>query len=181
MLRSPRFVLPLTLLAVFSLTVSIAGCSPEDTEDRDRKVQDNHPHQVADATTYRFVGYSTITVDGAGNDGVKGSRGIAGMYSACRSAAGFGPKSRMCTSQEYASSPNAKSPSRDAWVQPVAGFRAPKYFSGSQAGVACRATSSNILDWGSVRGKGVTIAIDGSMKDSAACNVSRPVTCCAPE
>ena len=127
-----------------------------------------------------FAGYSSTTVDGAGNDGVKGSKGITGMTAACRATPKFGPRARMCTVAEFIRSPQTAAPKTAAWIDPTAGLRAPRYFKGIQTGVSCRSRSSNVLNWSTVGGKGITVSTKGTIESKAACGAQRPVACCAP-
>ena len=60
---------------------------------------------------FEFVGFSSGMV--------QGDVAFVGMHAACQ--ADFDPDSRMCTSKEYALSPNAGVPGSHAWVHPVTG------------------------------------------------------------
>ena len=175
--RMRVFILAAALAGAFAST---SGSAEENNQPQDQQKSLNKPAQLSASETYAFAGYSTVTVDGTGKDGKTRTRGIGGMYAACRADARFGPASRMCTSEEFARSPDITFPKKDAWLQPILGLKAPKYFSGSQHDAACRNQSSNILNWASNSSKGLVISSSGAMRSDAACSVSRPVACCTP-
>ncbi len=60
---------------------------------------------------FRFVGFTAGTI--------AGDQGMIAMHALCQDQDDFGPDSRMCTSEEFWLSPNAKAPTADAWLHNV--------------------------------------------------------------
>ena len=102
------------------------------------------------------------------------------LTAACRATPKFGPQARMCTVAEFIRSPQTAAPKTAAWIDPTAGLRAPRYFKGIQTGVSCRSRSSNVLNWSTDSGRGITVSAKGTIESKASCAVQRPVTCCVP-
>jgi len=69
---------------------------------------------------YRFVGYSSSEEA----DLVTGEFGLPPLYAACQDLTGFGPAARMCTTEEFMTSPNIDVPTAtNAWISPtIIGF-----------------------------------------------------------
>ncbi len=82
---------------------------------------------------FEFVGFSTETV--------VGDVFFTGMHAACQ--ADFGLNSRICTTPEYALSPNATVPIVPSWVQPVPGV---------QGDVISRRSADNCVGWANLGG-----------------------------
>ena len=160
MLRLTTISAPVAITVMICGVSLLSGCLKDDKTPSQPEQAQQQTTQLDKFGAFLFVGFSTVTVNGSGDDGVKPTRGLGGMYAACKANPKFGPTSRMCTSKEFSLSPNATLPSADAWLQPVARFTAPKYFPGPQTGNACRSTSSNILNWASERTKGLTLSVD---------------------
>jgi hypothetical protein len=132
---------------------------------------------------YHFVGYSTGLTDG--NAG-----GIVGMNSRCQ--ASFGPSARMCTTFEFLSSPVGTSGGNQSpWIQLyiVASFI--ETVGGQQqvvfvdfSGLQKFATQGDLTcnQWTANDGTtpGLSVSQATGVIAEAHCNVSRPVTCCAP-
>jgi len=112
--------------------------------------------QARRSNDYRFVGFSTGTIDGI--------QGMIAMHAKCQED--FGASARMCTGEEFWLSPSATAPAAIAWVHSVD-------FIGLSQG------SSSCNGWTSTGDNGQVVTTSG--KPSAlACNVARPVTCCVP-
>ena len=112
--------------------------------------------------TFRFVGF-TDEAKNALPDSISGQRRIAALHGPCRDD--FGPKARMCTTREFILSPGKRGPSTPSWI-------IPNLILGGK-------DSSDRLYCGEVSGTGLVVLPAGKVHEGY-CNVSRPVTCCAP-
>ena len=125
---------------------------------------------------FRFIGF-THTHDAFHT--IAGDQGMILMHALCQDD--FGLDSRMCTSEEFWLSPNAEAPAApaagaaDAWLHIQS-------LTVDFAGLAQNPPadgSINCRGWTNLDTVTVVVTTDGK-PNLATCNVTRPVTCCAP-
>ena len=176
-----RMLLGLAALStVFASAVSaqspITTISTELSE-HDQAVQDKLDALQAQINStksgvFEFVGFSSGMV--------QGDVAFVGMHAACQ--ADFGPDSRMCTSKEYALSPNAGVPGFNAWVHPVPGLASSTDF--TEGPDSCVGSFGGWSNADSAK-SGMTVDPNGhisnivSLTINATCDAPRSVTCCS--
>ncbi len=110
----------------------------------------------------RFVGF-TDEATNALPDSIEGRRPISALHELCRDD--FGSKARMCSTGEFFLSPGKRGPSTPSWIVPTP--------------VLAGKDSGNRLYCGEVSETGLVVLPEAKLHEGY-CNVSRPVTCCAP-
>ena len=93
---------PLTVLLAFAI-LFVLGAIKSHAKDATN---------VNVSSVYRFIGFTTATTDGDAG-------GLIGMNAMCQ--AEYGPRARMCNTEEFYLSPNMTSPTYlyKAWIQPA--------------------------------------------------------------
>ena len=127
------------------------------------------------SNVFRFIGYT----DDATNtlpDAIDGGQGLLAMHALCQDD--FGPEARTCTSREFWLSPNAEAHQDDliyTWLHPDRVTNNLDF-----SGVVTASDSSSCSAWTRPEDNIRALSVNQGKSRLAACDILRPVTCCAP-